>query len=370
MLKVLSVIGARPQFIKASVTLRALAEAGCESLLVHTGQHYDSQMSDIFFTELDLPTPKIDLEVGSASHALQTALILERLEPVLLAEKPDWVLIYGDTNSTLAAALAAAKLHFPIAHVEAGLRSRNRAMPEEVNRAVADHLSDLLFAPSQLAMANLVREGLVDRQIQLVGDVMYDAALAFGKLAERVSDVLLHWGLSSQGYALATVHRAENTDDPQRLAAILRGLSLLAAETPVVVSLHPRTRRALEGVDISAKGLLVVEPVGYLNMVMLERNALVIVTDSGGVQKEAFFHRVPCVTLRTETEWAELVAMGWNRLVPPTDAEAVRRAIKEAIGTSGEEGEPYGDGMAAFRIAAALSASSNPNLPDTEVTPE
>jgi UDP-GlcNAc3NAcA epimerase len=355
--KVLTVLGARPQFVKAAAVSRALAQAGVDEVLVHTGQHHDANMSDVFFSELGIPAPAHHLGVAGGSHGAMTGRMLERVEEVLLAERPDWVLVYGDTNSTLAGALAAVKLHLPVAHVEAGLRSFNRRMPEEVNRVLTDHAADLLFAPTEAAVANLRAEGIDGERVRQVGDVMYDAALHYGAEAERGSDVLSRLGLAPGGYALSTVHRAENTDDPARLRAVFAGLARLARELPVVLPLHPRTRGALEraGAPVDTAGLRIVDPVGYLDMVMLEKHAALVATDSGGVQKEAFFYRVPCVTLRDETEWVELVELGWNRLASPADAAAVARALLAALGTRGAEGAPYGDGTTARQVAAALA---------------
>lgn len=362
-MRVLSVVGARPQFIKAAMLSRALRARGVKEVLVHTGQHYDDNMSRVFFDELEIPDPDYNLGIGSASHGAQTGRMLEAIEGVLLREKPDWVLVYGDTNSTLAGALAAAKLRVPVAHVEAGLRSHNRRMPEEVNRVLTDHASDLLFAPTPAAVANLTREGIPAEYIELVGDVMYDAALFYAAKAERQSRVLARFKLGSKGYILATVHRAENTDNPRRLAIIVEGLARVAAEFPVVWPLHPRTRRALERFGLLEKahaGLHLIPPVGYLDMVMLEKNAALIATDSGGIQKEAFFHRVPCVTLREETEWVELLELGWNRLVPPVHARTLAAAVLQALDfrPTVPDGFAYGQGRAAFDIAERLSAIS------------
>jgi UDP-GlcNAc3NAcA epimerase len=357
--RVASVLGARPQFIKAAVVSQALrAVSGVQEVFVHTGQHYDDKMSRVFFEELELPEPDYHLGVGSGTHGAQTGRMLERVEEVLLRERPDCVLVYGDTNSTLAGALAAAKLHIPVAHVEAGLRSFNRRMPEEINRVLTDHASDLLFAPTDTAVANLQREGIPEERIHLVGDVMYDAALYYGRKAEQNSRILERLGLRPRGYVLATVHRAENTDDPRRLEAIIGGLVEVSGEVPVIFPVHPRTRRAIEtnGLLSERKGnLRMIPPVGYLDMIVLERHARLIATDSGGVQKEAFFYRVPCVTLREETEWVELVELGWNYLVPLTDAGAVRDGIMARLDVRGEEAELYGDGRAALRVARIVA---------------
>lgn len=352
---VLTIVGARPQFIKAAVVSRALrAQPGVREVLVHTGQHYDDNMSRVFFEELEIPEPDYHLGIGGGTHGQNTGRMLEALEEVLLQERPDWVLVYGDTDSTLAGALAAAKLHIPVAHVEAGLRSFNRRMPEEINRVLTDHVSDLLFAPTEVAVRNLLREGIPSEKIHLVGDVMYDAALYYGEKAERESQVLRRLGLVPKGYVLATLHRAENTDDPERLRVVLQALAQVNKEVPVVLPVHPRTRKRAEafGLDHLLGEVLAIEPVGYLDMVMLEKNARVIATDSGGVQKEAFFHRVPCVTLREETEWVELVELGWNRLCPPRDPASIVDYLLHDW--TGGEATPYGTGHAGSAIAAHL----------------
>jgi len=291
--KIVTVVGARPQFIKAATVSRVLRKTkGVREVLVHTGQHYDANMSEVFFEELEIPRPDYNLGIGPATHGAQTGRMLEAIEGVLFKEKPDWVLIYGDTNSTLGGALAAVKLHIPVAHIEAGLRSFNRRMPEEVNRVLTDHASDILFAPTQTAVENLRREGISEEQIQLVGDVMYDAALYYGKKAERQSQILNRLELKPREYILATTHRAENTDDPQRLRAIFEGFAEVAQEIKVVLPLHPRTHAALVQVGLYDKvprSICLIEPVGYLDMVMLEKNARLIATDSGGVQRRRFF---------------------------------------------------------------------------------
>ncbi|MDP1571607.1 MAG: UDP-N-acetylglucosamine 2-epimerase (non-hydrolyzing) [Vicinamibacterales bacterium] len=311
MTKVLSIVGARPQFIKAAPVHRALA-ARCQVVQVHTGQHYDDNMSAVFFRELGLPAPDIDLGVGSGSHARQTAAMLERLEPVLTAERPDWVVIYGDTNSTLAAAITAAKLTMPVAHVEAGLRSFNRAMPEEQNRLVADHLSSLLFCPTEAAVSHLKAEGIT-AGVHLVGDVMEEALADAVVRARQESTAIERLGLGRSRYAVATVHRAENTDSPERLAGILAALNQL--RDTVVFPVHPRTRKAIDALDWTPGAhVRMVDPQGYLDMVQLVSGASLVLTDSGGLQKEACWMGVPCVTLRDETEWEETVSRGWNVL--------------------------------------------------------
>lgn len=363
-MKILTVVGARPQLVKASAVSRALrARPGWTEVLVHTGQHYDENLSDIFFEELDLPAPHHHLGVGSLPHGAQTGRMLEALERTIQAEKPDRVLVYGDTNSTLAGALAAVKLHVPVAHVEAGLRSWNRAMPEETNRVVVDHVADLLLIPTEQARANLAREGIPAERIRMTGDVMFDVALRFAELAARRSKILERLGLAPRSYVLATFHRAETTDDPSRLRAVVEALADVGREARVVLPLHPRTRAALERAGLLAAATaaaLVIEPVGYLDMTTLEKNARLVATDSGGVQKEAFFHEVPCVTLRDETEWTELVELGWNRLAPPRDAASVARTLREALGSGsrGRPGRPYGSGDAAARIVDALQSNA------------
>ena len=355
-MKVLTVIGARPQFIKAAAVSRVLRRENTE-ILLHTGQHYDASMSRRFFDELGLAEPDHHLGVGSGSHGQQTGRMLEAIESVLSDEKPHWVLIYGDTNSTLAGALAAAKLRIPIAHVEAGARSFNRAMPEEVNRVVADHLSALLFAASEGAVANLQREGFSGHAIRPVGDVMFDATLMFAEQAERQSDILASLGLKPKTYVLGTVHRAENTDSAERLRAIFQGLTDLAREICVVLPLHPRTRAALDDEtrdEFERAGGVLVGPAGYFDMMVLQRNASLIITDSGGIQKEAFFHQTPCLTLREETEWPELIDLGWNTLLPPRKAALIRETAMAVRGKKGRAAAPYGSGHAADDIAKAL----------------
>lgn len=359
MKKILTVIGARPQFIKAAALTRVLSkQQGLVEILVHTGQHYDNNMSDIFFNELELPKPYYNLAIGSSSHGKQTGDMLAGLEDVFKIEKPDLVLIYGDTNSTLAAALAASKMHIPVAHVEAGLRSFNRKMPEEVNRIVADQLSDLLFTPTQGANHHLENEGFPKEKIYFSGDVMYDVALYFGQKAEDKSQILEHCDLLNKSFILATIHRAENTDDSERLINIMEALMELTQSMSVVLPLHPRTHSFLKQYNLFddvANTLQLIEPVGFLDMIMLEKNASLIMTDSGGVQKEAFFHRVPCVTLRDETEWQELVDLGWNTVVSPKEKSKITQAVKDGLLQVGDMNQnPYGMGHAAEKIAHAL----------------
>lgn len=353
--KIVTVVGARPQFIKAATVSRIVQQTdGLNELLVHTGQHHDVAMSDVFFDELGIPAPAFNLGVSGGGHGAMTGAMLQRLEPLLLEQKPDGVLVYGDTNSTLAGALAASKLHISVAHVEAGLRSFNRRMPEELNRILTDQLADRLFSSTDAATANLRHEGVPDELIHQVGDVMYDAALIFGDKARSDSSVLSRAGVRPGEYALATVHRAENTDDDQRLTAIMTALDTVARDFPVVLPLHPRTRGAMQRLGLQLQHVTVIDPVGYLDMVALECQAVVIATDSGGVQKEAYFHGVPCVTLRDETEWVELVAAGWNQLVPPLDMATIVHAVLSARGRKGADVRPYGDGDAARKVVSTL----------------
>lgn len=349
-MKVITVVGARPQFVKAAPVSQALRAQGVDEKLIHTGQHYDYNMSALFFDELDIPEPAWNLGVGSGSHGAQTAAMLTGIEQVLLTEKPDWVLVYGDTNSTLAGALAATKLHVKVAHVEAGLRSFNRRMPEEINRVVTDHVSDLLLCPSQTAVDNLAKEGIT-HGVHLVGDVMADALAFATERARHRSDILVQLGLAEKGFLLATVHRAENTDDETRLRNIWQAFTEIG-ET-IVFPVHPRTRNQLAACRLPpAANVRMIEPVGYLDMVMLEQSAKMILTDSGGIQKEAYWLGVPCVTLRDETEWVETVQAGWNVLVG-ADPVKIITAAREFVAS---ESRPmlYGDSRMAERITRVL----------------
>lgn len=354
-MKILTVVGARPQFIKAAVVSRELrARPSLREVLVHTGQHYDDSMSKVFFEQLGLPEADINLGIGSGSHGAQTGRMLEALEQVLLKETPDWVLVYGDTNSTLAGALVAAKLGLPLAHVEAGLRSFQRAMPEEINRVLTDRVSDLLFAPTETAVANLKREGVDSAKVRLVGDVMFDAALEYVGRADRAG-LLKSFGVGEKDFILVTIHRAENTDDGKRLVAILDGLGKVAAKTRILFPLHPRTKAALEreGLLQRARAMMsCVEPLGYVEMLGLERAASAVITDSGGVQKEAFFLGTPCLILRPTTEWVELVEQGCARLCEPA-------ALPEAVDNPPRPPQDvppglFGGGQTACRIVDAL----------------
>jgi UDP-GlcNAc3NAcA epimerase len=357
-MRIVSIVGARPQFVKLAVVARAISvlgeSGGARHQILHTGQHYDFEMSEVFFRDLDIPRPDFHLEVGSASHGEQTGEMMKRIEPILVSEKPDWVVVYGDTNSTLAGAVVSAKLHIPTAHVESGLRSFNRVMPEEINRIVADHVSDVLFCPTATAVDHLRTEGLADRAV-LVGDVMYDAALQFREIAERK---VAEWGnhYPAGAFALATIHRAENVDDPERLMSIVAALEQISREIcPVVLPLHPRTKKMLAGAGWAAQAVSVLPPVSYLEMLVLESYARFILTDSGGVQKEAYFFQRPCITLRDETEWIETLENQCNVL-----AGADRSRIVAAAAVASAAGPwvaKYGEGNAGSLIASALCQS-------------
>jgi len=354
-MKIVTIVGARPQFVKAAPVSQALRRQFSE-LILHTGQHYDENMSRVFFDELGIPRPDKNLEIGSNSHARQTAAILIGVEQYLQQERPDLVIVYGDTNSTLAGVVAASKMGVKIAHIEAGLRSFNRAMPEEINRIVADRLADLLFCPTQTSVDNLKQEGMTTGVFN-VGDVMFDAALKFSPLAESRSTILDRLSLSPKQYALLTLHRAENTDSEQRLTAIIS--AIIAAEKMIVFPVHPRTDKYLRQYRLFQKleqsnHVRMIEPVSFLDMICLEKNARQILTDSGGVQKEAYFYQVPCITLRAETEWIETVADGWNCLVG-ADANKILSAIHTFAPNKPQKGH-YGDGSASEKIVATLNS--------------
>lgn len=363
-MRIITIVGARPQFIKAAPVSRALAEMGHSEIILHTGQHYDDRMSQVFFQELELPIPAFNLKVGSGSHGWQTAAMLSGIEEVLIKEKPDWVLVYGDTNSTLAGALAASKLRLPLAHVEAGLRSFNREMPEEHNRVLTDHCSDLLFCPTHTAVRNLAQEGIT-RGVERVGDTMYDAVLRYIPLARQRSAILEKLNLESKKYLLTTIHRPYNTDSPEVLKQLLMTLARL--DEPVVFPVHPRTRRMLIEIArthlsvLGAPNLCLIDPVGYLDMLALEMNARVILTDSGGIQKEAYMVGVPCVTLRPETEWVETVDAGWNTIAG-TDPKRICAGILKNTRHLPRR-QIFGSGDAAYRIVAHLTARTGSICP-------
>jgi UDP-GlcNAc3NAcA epimerase len=356
--KIVSIVGARPQFIKAAAISRLLRERHTE-ILVHTGQHYDYEMSGIFFDGLDLPRPEVNLGVGSGSHGAQTGAMLKGVEDLLLAERPDYLLIYGDTNSTLAGALSASKLSVPVAHVEAGLRSFNRSMPEEINRVVADHLSNLLLCPSETAAKNLRAEGITDN-VHLVGDVMLDVLnWAKQRLSTKPSEILQRCGLKNGAYLLATVHRSENTDDPERLSHIVNALNQL--REPIIFPIHPRARKMIADARCRFENhVRLTDPVGYLDMVALTGSARAVLTDSGGLQKEAYWLGIPCLTMREETEWVETVEVGWNMLVG-SDTEKIVKAVGSFV-PSHSRPELYGDGFAAAKCVDLLGEI--PRLPD------
>lgn len=372
MLKIVSIIGARPQFIKAVSVSRAIkefnrnapADLGIKEAVVHTGQHYDYNMNNVFFRELRLSRPDYNLGVVSRSHGRQTAMMLERIEAVLKKEKPDLVLVYGDTNSTLAGALAAKKLHILVAHVEAGLRSYNMDMPEEVNRVVVDRISDILFCPSENAAKNLRLEGIINShppkfpKVFNVGDVMYDTILFYLGIAKKQSKILKRLSLKPKSYYLATIHRAENTDNGARLKSILKVFDHIAAKkAPVIFPVHPRTRKVMRMLKFrpSSKSFRIIEPVSYLDMLTLEKSSKAILTDSGGVQKEAYFLRIPCLTLRSETEWVETVKSGLNVLVG-IDKDKIDRAFKRAVRLKARRPKIYGDGKASVKIIRIVNA--------------
>jgi UDP-GlcNAc3NAcA epimerase len=353
-MKVVTILGARPQFIKAAPVSRALAKAGAEERIVHTGQHYDANMSDLFFNEMGLPAPAYNLGISNLGHGAMTGRMLEQVEEVLLTEKPDCVLVYGDTNSTLAGALAAAKLHIPVAHVEAGLRSFNMQMPEEINRILTDRIAQVLFCPTDAAVANLEREGFrhFGVRIERTGDVMFDAALFYRDQATKRP---LPKDIPGSGFVLATLHRAENTDDASRLRSLTEALGRVNAIAPVVMPLHPRTRARIKSLGWTLAGT-VIDPVGYLDMLNLLDRCSLVLTDSGGLQKEAYFFEKPCVTVRDQTEWTELVEAGVNKVVG-ADPSAILEAVNTLISNPPRFTKGlYGDGSAAEVIARVLSS--------------
>jgi UDP-GlcNAc3NAcA epimerase len=379
-MKIITIVGARPQFIKAGVVSRAIQafnlrvkKRRIREILVHTGQHYDYLMDKVFFEELELPRPDYHLGVGSGSHGRQTGVMIERIETVLQKEKPEVLMVYGDTNSTLSGALAAAKLNIPVAHVEAGLRSYNRTMPEEINRLLTDHLSAFLFCPTDQAVWNLLKEGIKDGRTKIVknvGDVMYDSILYYSKIAEKkipifhglnlINPQSVPPGRDNPQYYLATLHRAENTDDPKVLNSILKALNEIGRNTSVILPLHPRTKKMMKVHHLFSefKNIKWIDPVSYLDMLQLEKKAKAILTDSGGVQKEAYWFKVPCLTLREETEWVETVKSGWNVLVGTGPKKIVqglnvfgkRRPSKRGMGI-------FGDGKASGKIIQILMRS-------------
>jgi len=365
-MKIVTIIGARPQFIKASALSRAFREHNktsdqkIEEIIIHTGQHFDENMSEVFFTELEIPHPNYNLEIANLPHGAMTGRMLEAIEVVLKDEQPDYVLIYGDTNSTLAGALAASKLHIPIAHVEAGLRSFNMRMPEEVNRIVSDKISNLLFCPTEIAVINLKNEGIVSG-VHNVGDVMFDVTLYYREQAKAKIE-LSKWNVTDGNYALCTIHRAENTDNLSRLQSIFDALREIAKELPVILPIHPRTRQLLKRLDKETwlKSINILEPLPFLEMLRLEMSAKVILTDSGGIQKEAYFHEVPCITLRDETEWVETVEMGWNKIVG-ADKEKILNAYQsyDIELNKKHQQSPFGNGNTGEQILNIMLSKYN-----------
>lgn len=382
-MKIITIIGARPQFIKAAPVGKAIIRAGHTEIIVHTGQHFDANMSDVFFKELNIQKPDFNLGINSSSHGAMTGRMLEKIEEILIKEKPEWVLVYGDTNSTLAGALAAAKLHIPVAHVEAGLRSFNREMPEEINRVLTDHIAAVLFCPTETAVNNLRNEGFgnimnngklieevsaetgpsalnfeISPLVINIGDTMYDAVLQFSGIARRKSTILEELGIKPKEYLLATIHRPHNTDILKNLETILSAFAEI--NEPIIFPVHPRTKQCLTdlkstSVDfVKDSKLRCISPVGYLDMLILEQNAKAILTDSGGMQKEAYFFGVPCVTMRTETEWVETVQAGWN-VVVGADRDKIINAVR-FLKTANPRPELYGDGRAADKIIQYLTA--------------
>ncbi|WP_406249603.1 non-hydrolyzing UDP-N-acetylglucosamine 2-epimerase [Microbacterium sp. M] len=359
-MKIVSVVGARPQFVKLAPIHKAAKAAGVDHVIVHTGQHYDPMLSDVFFDELGIGAPDVHLGVGSGSHGVQTGAMLAALDAVFDEHRPDWVLVYGDTNSTVAAALSAVKMHIPVAHLEAGLRSFNRRMPEEHNRVMTDHAADLLLAPTQVAVDHLTTEGLKDRTV-LVGDVMTDVLLEVrDEVSEAPSVLLDELGLEQGGYYVATIHRAENTDDPARLAEVAAGLAGL--DKPVILLAHPRVvaKAASHGIDLNQGSLVAHAPLAYADLIAAALSSAGVVTDSGGLQKEAFLLRVPCTTVRTETEWVETIELGWNVLA--NTAEEIAAGVSRPR-PADTDVAPYGDGHAAERVVETLLTSAASTAP-------
>jgi len=358
-LKILTVIGARPQFIKAAAVSREIRRNNILEVIVHTGQHFDKSMSDIFFDEMEIPRPDYNLDVNGLTHGGMTGQMMEKLDPIIIKEKPDFILVYGDTNSTLAGALCGAKLHVPVAHIEAGLRSFNNKMPEEINRIIVDRISNILFCPSDTAVANLKAEAFSDFGCTIVktGDVMYDAAMYYANKSVKKSLIMVDRKLQKDKFVLATIHRAENTDDVQRLSSIINALNKIAEEKRVILPLHPRTKKIIEQNDLNLK-FDVTDPVGYFDMLELLKNCSVVMTDSGGVQKEAYFFKKPCITLRDETEWTELVDEGFNEVVG-SDYDKIIDAYRRLPERKCDYRKNlYGDGNAAIMIVESLRNKS------------
>ena len=354
MIKLVTIIGARPQFIKAAALSRKIAEYNnINEIIVHTGQHFDTNMSDIFFEEMDIPKPNYNLNINTLSHGAMTGKMLEEIEKVLIKEKPDWVLIYGDTNSTIAGALAAKKLHIKVAHVEAGLRSFNMNMPEEINRILTDRISDILFCPTYTAVKNLLNEGYdnIKCKIAKSGDIMQDTAIFYSSKEQKPNIDL------PDNFILATIHRAENTDNKERLSEILSALNEISQETPIILPLHPRTAKIIKNSELDTKNLTITEPVGYLEMVYMLNRCKLVMTDSGGLQKEAFFFKKPCITLRDETEWVELVKNNFNQIVGANKNKIISTYNNHKFNNNFDI-DLYGNGKAAENIIKQLIKQS------------
>ena len=353
-MKLITIIGARPQFIKAATVSREIAKhTDIEEIIVHTGQHFDANMSEIFFDQMQIPKPDYNLEINSLSHGAMTGRMIERIEEVLLKEQPKWVMVYGDTNSTIAGSLAAKKLHNKVAHVEAGLRSFNRNMPEEINRILTDKISDLLLCPTDTAVQNLQNEGIGKNSLARIvkcGDVMQDAAIFYSDLAKKPEIEI------PERFILATIHRAENTDDPQRLASIFNALNKISNEIPIILPLHPRTKKIISNsqLKINNSQLIMIEPVGYLEMIYLLKTCSLVMTDSGGLQKEAFFFEKPCVTLRDETEWVELIENGFNKVVGADEDKIISGYQEMSQIKNNYKINLYGNGEASKKIITEL----------------
>jgi len=359
-MKIITIVGARPQFVKAAALSREISKTnGIEEVLVHTGQHFDSNMSDIFFKELDIPLPDYNLEISGGTHAQMTSRMMGPIETVLLKEKPNFIIIYGDTNSTLAASLVAAKIHIPIIHIEAGLRSFNRKMPEEINRIIADRISSINFCPTDTALENLKNEG-IRKNVFVVGDVMYDVSQYYKNIALSRSSVIDNLNMKNKDFALATCHRAENTDNPDSLKEILEAFSEINEIMPLIFSIHPRTKKLISRFNLTSflKKFTVIDPLSFLDMVVLEQKASVILTDSGGVQKEAFFYRTPCITLRDETEWVETVELGWNQIVGANKSKICKAFRNREVHKKIKQTEPYGDGFSSERIIKIINTKN------------
>jgi UDP-GlcNAc3NAcA epimerase len=369
MIKIATIVGARPQFVKAATISREIAKnKGIKEIIIHTGQHYDQNMSDIFFDEMQIPKPDYFLGINGLSHGAMTGQMMEQIEKVLQSEKPDWVIVFGDTNSTLAGALAAKKLHIRLAHIEAGLRSFNMNMPEEINRILTDRISDILFCPTENAVKNLIDEGFSNFGCQIIksGDVMYDAALFYEKISEEKSKILNtlkinHNEFDTKDYILCTLHREENTDDPERLNSILESLNTISNETSIVLPLHPRTRKRINSLHLEyllhSKNIFILEPVGYFDMIQLIKNSQLVMTDSGGLQKEAYFFKKFCITLRTETEWIELVENGINKISGYKKEDILENYFYFRKKNSIFVSDLYGDGKSSAKILKLILKS-------------